>query len=554
MLYFRRSIWHAGGRPRAVGDRGRRRPAWGNRLLKRSPAKVLPDIPESVVVLDFGSQYSQLIARRIREARVYCELLPFDASEAQVRALKPKGIVLSGGPASVYEPGAPKPGPWLYRSGLPILGICYGMQLMAHDLGGAVARADHREYGQAQLHLAGESDLFAGVADRSDVWMSHGDRIDALLAGFSAIATTANTPHAAMSNGAGLIGLQFHPEVTHTRAGKRILENFLYRVCGCEATWTPDAVVDRAVASIAEQAPSGQVICGLSGGVDSAVAATLAHRALGDRLTCIFVDNGLLRSGEADQVVETFREQRHINLVHVDASERFLARLAGVIDPEEKRKRIGAEFIRVFEDQARRLDDAEYLIQGTLYPDVIESTAPETKAAAKIKTHHNVGGLPSDLQFKIVEPLRYLFKDEVRAVGSALGLPDEIVWRHPFPGPGLAVRVIGEVTHDRLETLRGADRIFVEELYAQGLYRDVSQALAVLTPLQSVGVMGDGRTYANVVALRAVTTDDFMTAEWSRLPYEFLARVSSRIVNEVPGVNRVVYDISTKPPATIEWE
>ncbi len=510
---------------------------------------------EAVVVLDFGSQYSQLIARRIRECQVYCELLPFDAPWERVAALSPRGLVLSGGPASVYEPGAPQAPPYVFESGLPVLGICYGLHLMAQQLGGRVAAGGRREYGHATLQIGGDpSPVFAELPSKLSVWMSHGDEVAEVPPGFRILASSDNAAVAAMGNDRGLVGLQFHPEVVHTPQGKEILRNFLYRICGCHGTWTPGHFIAQSVEQIRARVGGGRAICALSGGVDSAVAATLAGRAIGDQLTCIFVNNGLLRQGEAEQVQRTFREHLKMRLVYVDASARFLARLAGVEDPEHKRRIIGEEFIRVFEDEAARLGQVDFLVQGTLYPDVIESTAPETRAAARIKTHHNVGGLPEHFDLQLVEPLRYLFKDEVRAVGLELGLPEQMIWRHPFPGPGLAVRVIGEVTEERLAVLRRADAIFLEELRAAGEYRNVAQALSVLTPLRSVGVMGDGRTYANVVALRAVTTEDFMTADWARLPYDLLARVSSRIVNEVPGVNRVVYDISSKPPSTIEWE
>ncbi len=511
---------------------------------------------EAIAVVDFGSQYAQLIARRVREAHVYCELIPWDAPDEAFERLELRGFILSGGPASVYEPDAPRLPRAVARAEKPVLGICYGMQVLAHELGGRVAPASEREYGPAELAvLDPDAPLFADLPPREPVWMSHGDRIEALPPGWSALARTDNSPVAAMGDVArGWYGLQFHPEVAHTRYGREILHNFLYRVCGCQGTWTPGSFIDEAVARIREQVGDGRVVCGLSGGVDSAVTAALVGRAVGDQLTCIFVNTGLLRQGEPQQVVETFERALGLRLVAVDAAEEFLADLEGVTDPEEKRKRIGARFIRVFEREARALGRVDFLAQGTLYPDVIESTSAETRAAQKIKTHHNVGGLPPDLPFRLIEPLRYLFKDEVRAVGEALGLPEEIVWRHPFPGPGLAIRVLGEVTWPRLETLRKADAILLEEVRAAGLYRQTAQVFAVLLPVRSVGVMGDGRTYADVVALRAVTTDDFMTADWARLPYELLARISSRIVNEVPGVNRVVYDITSKPPGTIEWE
>jgi GMP synthase (glutamine-hydrolysing) len=510
---------------------------------------------ESIAILDFGSQYSQLIARRVREAHVYCELLPHDASWSDVAALEPRGIILSGGPASVYDQGAPSLPDWVLTCGLPVLGICYGLQLIVQALGGAVEAAARREYGQASVNVDDPDQIFSGLPLNLSVWMSHGDRVTRLPEGFRVLAHSGNSPVAAIGDEKrGVYGLQFHPEVAHTPLGAAIIGGFLSHVCGCQGTWTPASFVQDAVQSIAVQVGNGRVLCGLSGGVDSSVVAALVGRAVGDRLTCVFVDNGLLREGEANQVRETFQQHLGLNLTTVNAGDRFLAALKGVVDPERKRKIIGEIFVRVFEDSAASAGgNFDFLAQGTLYPDVIES-AGAGKAAARIKTHHNVGGLPEDLRFALVEPLRFLFKDEVRAVGKELGLPDQIVGRHPFPGPGLAVRVIGEVTPERLAVLRAADAIFVDELRAFGEYDRVWQALAVLTPLQSVGVMGDGRTYASLVALRAVTSQDGMTADWARLPADLLARVSSRVVNEVPGVNRVVYDITSKPPATIEWE
>ena len=542
---------------------------------------------QAIIVLDFGSQYSRLITRRVRECHVYSELVPATTTLAQLQQnphLDIKGFILSGGPASVYDEQAPACDPAILASGLPVLGICYGMQLLAHQLGGHVAPASgRREYGPAILEtLAGAASdqryfrIFEGIdatpaqtnpldqpgavtSLRMPVWMSHGDSVDMLPNGFKVLACTDSNPVTAIANAQGMVGLQFHPEVTHTPQGKEIMRNFLYRICGCAPGWTTGSMIEEAVTQIRQRAGHERVICGLSGGVDSAVTALLVHRAIGDQLTCVFVDTGCLRAGEREQVVDTFSRHLHIPLVVVDARRRFLARLAGVIDPEQKRKIIGAEFIRVFEEEAVRLEEQAgpitFLAQGTLYPDVIESTSHDTAATAKrIKTHHNVGGLPEEMAFKLVEPLRMLFKDEVREIGLALGLPEDWVWRHPFPGPGLAIRIIGAVDEERLETLRAADAIVTEEIRHAGIYRELGQAFAVLTPLQSVGVMGDGRTYANVVAVRAVTTGDFMTADWARLSPELLARISHRIVNEVPGVNRVVYDITSKPPATIEWE
>lgn len=527
---------------------------------------------EMIAILDYGSQYSRLIARRVRECRVYCELLPATTTLADLQRLGARGVILSGGPDSVYDENARHVDQDILTSGLPVLGICYGMQLLAYQLGGTVEpHTGRREYGPAEIHLLPrESDapqeaaaLFAGVlADEQatiPVWMSHGDSVGEVPPGFVPVARSSSGTLAAMADGSGHIGIQFHPEVRHTPQGGELLENFLYQVCGCSPNWTPGTFIDEAVRRIRDQVgEDGRVICGLSGGVDSAVAALLIYRAIGDRLTCIFVDTGCMRAGEPAQVVETFRTHLGIPLVAVDASERFLLRLAGVTDPEQKRKIIGEEFVRVFEaeqQQLRETGDYRFLAQGTLYPDVIESTsAADAAAAQRIKTHHNVGGLPDEMRFTLVEPLRYLFKDEVREVGRELGLPEDWVWRHPFPGPGLAVRVIGEVTPERLNTLRHADAILIEEIRLAGLYRQIGQAFAVLTPVQSVGVMGDYRTYSNMVALRAVTTDDFMTADWARIPHEVLARIANRIVNEVPGINRVVYDITSKPPATIEWE
>ena len=509
---------------------------------------------ETIVVLDFGSQFTMLIARRVRELNTYCELLPFDASADRIKGLDVRGIILSGGPSSVYEEGAPLAPQWVWDSGLPILGICYGMQLMAHQLGGEVVPGTEREYGPAWISRSAPCLLLNGLDDDLDVWMSHGDRLSRIPAGFASFASSGNSPYAVMADPARqYYGIQFHPEVAHTPRGKDILQNFVRGVCGSEGTWTAGNFIDESVAAIRTQVGAGRVICGLSGGVDSAVAAALVHRAIGDQLTCIFVDNGLLRLNEAEEVVDTFTRNMHINLVHVEAEEQFLSQLSEVINPETKRVRIGNTFIRIFEKEARAIEGANFLCQGTLYPDVIES-ASHGAGSVKIKTHHNVGGLPPDMKLGLVEPLRYLFKDEVRRIGEALGLPDEIVWRHPFPGPGLAIRVIGEVTREKLDMLRLADRIVMDEVAAAGLYRDLWQSFAVLTDTKSVGVMGDFRTYGYAVVVRAVVADDAMTADWARLPHDLLARISNRIVNEVHGINRVVYDITSKPPGTIEWE
>jgi len=510
---------------------------------------------ETIVVFDFGSQYSMLIARRIRECHVYCEIVPYNASWESIKSLNPRGFVLSGGPASVYSPGAPLPSAYIYEQHLPILGICYGMQVITHQLGGQVSPGKRNEYGQAILDISDtENLLFEGLSDSLPVWMSHGDHVADIPPGFKALAYTENSPVAVMGNGANIYGLQFHPEVVHTPQGKEIFQNFVHRICLCKGNWTTARFKTESVAKIKDQVGDGKVICALSGGVDSAVTATLIHLAVGDNLTCFFINNGLLRREEAERILRTFQRNLKLNIVYVDASDRFLERLRGVTNPETKRKLIGAEFINIFEEEALKLGQVEFLAQGTLYPDVIESATLDTKAAAKIKSHHNVGGLPAKMKLRLVEPLRYLFKDEVRKLGSALSMPDDMLWRQPFPGPGLAIRIIGEVTKEKLEILRSADWIVMDEIKKARLYSQIWQIFAVLTDLKSVGVMGDYRTYSYLVAIRAVKSDDAMTADWVRLPYDLLARMSDRIVNEVPNVNRVVYDITSKPPATIEWE
>jgi GMP synthase (glutamine-hydrolysing) len=510
--------------------------------------------PEKILILDFGSQYTQLIARRIREHKVYSEIFPFNAPMEKIRAFGPKGIVLSGGPSSVYDAEAPVSDPEVFRLGVPVLGICYGMQLMAKDLGGEVARAAKREYGRAMLNVDDDSDLFWSVSPNTRVWMSHGDRIERMPDGFSAIGHTDNSPVAAMADRSRkFFAIQFHPEVAHTDEGMAILRNFVLEICGCKPTWEMSSFIEWQVAAVREQVGNKKIICALSGGVDSSVVALLLHRAIGDKLTCIFVDNGLLRKNEAEKVRRTFSDHFRINLDFVDAKARFLEKLAGVSEPEKKRKIIGHEFIAIFEEEAKKVSDAEFLAQGTLYPDVIESVSFKGPSAV-IKSHHNVGGLPEKMKLKLIEPLRELFKDEVRVLGLELGLPDEICWRHPFPGPGLAIRCIGEISGESLDMLREADAIMLEEIRTAGLYRCIWQAFAVILPVQSVGVMGDERTYDKVIAIRAVTSLDGMTADWAHIPYDVLQKISSRIINEVRGINRVVYDITSKPPGTIEWE
>jgi len=513
---------------------------------------------EKILILDFGSQYTQLIARRVREAHVYCELHPFDMELSAIRDFRPNGIILSGGPKSVYEEGAPGVAEELFELGVPVLGICYGMQLMSRHFGGEVVPAGKREFGYADLFATGQpGPLFDSffVEGKSPVWMSHGDHVEKVPAGFEVVAGTENAPVCAIQDvSRSLYGVQFHPEVNHTPRGELLIDTFVRKICGCSGQWTPGHIISDAVARVRAQVGSERVILGLSGGVDSSVAAALIHRAIGDQLTCVFVDNGLLRLGEGDQVMATFSRNLGVKVIRVDAEDRFLSALAGVTDPERKRKIIGGLFVDIFEEESTRIEDARWLAQGTIYPDVIESAGAKTGKAHNIKSHHNVGGLPEYMKLKLLEPLRELFKDEVRAIGEELGLPHQMVWRHPFPGPGLGVRILGEVKKEYADILRHADSIYIEELYSSGHYDRISQAFTVFLPVKSVGVMGDGRTYEFVVALRAVETKDFMTAGWYQMPYEDLARISGRIINEVKGVNRVVYDISSKPPATIEWE
>jgi GMP synthase (glutamine-hydrolysing) len=509
---------------------------------------------EKILVLDFGSQYTQLIARRIRESKVYSEIFPFNASIEKINNFYPKGIILSGGPSSVYDAGAPIPDLKIFELGVPVLGICYGMQLIAHCLGGKVAKAQKREYGKAELTVDDRRDIFEDIPAKTVVWMSHGDRIERCPTHFYPLAHTANSPVAAMANrGKRFYALQFHPEVVHTTLGLKIIKTFLFKICGCKPVWTMKSFIETTTREIKEKVANRKVVCGVSGGVDSTVTAVLVHRAIGKKLTCIFVDNGVLRTGEAKKVEDTLRRHFHMDINCLDASDRFLKKLKGVTDPEKKRKIIGNEFIKVFEEEAKKIKGVEFLAQGTLYPDVIESV-PFKGPSATIKSHHNVGGLLKRMKLKLIEPLRELFKDEVRVLGRELNIPEGIINRHPFPGPGLAIRIIGEVTLERCEILRKADTIVLDEIKKAGLYTKLWQSFAVLLPVKSVGVMGDERTYENVIAVRSVKSLDGMTADWARIPYDVLERMSNRIINEVKGVNRVVYDISSKPPSTIEWE
>ncbi|WP_159653922.1 glutamine-hydrolyzing GMP synthase [Vibrio atypicus] len=510
---------------------------------------------QRILILDFGSQYTQLVARRVREIGVYCELWSWDVEEADIREFNPDGIILSGGPESVTEENSPRAPQYVFDSGVPLLGVCYGMQTMAEQLGGKVSTSDEREFGYAAVQVSGDSSIFKDLEASQDVWMSHGDKVVEIPEGFVKAGETDTCPYAAMANEEKkYYGVQFHPEVTHTKNGLQMLENFVLGVCGCERLWTSESIIEDAVARIKEQVGDDEVILGLSGGVDSSVVAMLVHRAIGDKLTCVFVDNGLLRLNEGQQVMDMFGDKFGLNIIKVDAEERFLAALEGKSDPEEKRKTIGHVFVDVFDEESKKLENAKWLAQGTIYPDVIESAASKTGKAHVIKSHHNVGGLPDDMEMGLVEPLRELFKDEVRKIGLELGLPYNMLYRHPFPGPGLGVRVLGEIKKEYCDLLRRADAIFIEELHAADLYNKVSQAFTVFLPVRSVGVMGDGRKYDWVVSLRAVETIDFMTAHWAHLPYDFLGKVSNRIINEVDGISRVVYDISGKPPATIEWE
>jgi len=510
---------------------------------------------ETILVLDFGAQYSQLIARRVREAHVYSRILPFNASIEKIRSLQPKGIILSGGPASVQTEGSPRPDPAVFELGIPVLGICYGLQVMSVMLGGEVKRPKRREYGYAHMHTQADSPILRGMLEQSAVWMSHGDEVSRPAPGFTAAASTENCQFAVVEDRKrGFYGTQFHPEVVHTENGEAVFRNFVQDICECSSSWSMESFIDQQTEIIRNTVGDRQVLCGLSGGVDSSVTAALIHKAVGDQLVCVFVNNGLLRKGEADLVQHVFRDNFHIRLEYADAEDTFLEALSGVSDPEQKRKIIGKTFIDVFEEAAKRAGKIDFLAQGTLYPDVIESVSATGGPSATIKSHHNVGGLPENLRFTLLEPLRELFKDEVRVLGAELGLPDEIVQRHPFPGPGLGVRCIGSITRERLETLREVDAVFIEEIREAGLYNDIWQALACLLPVKSVGVQGDERTYEEVCSLRAVTSEDAMTADWFRFPPEVLQRVSNRICNEVPGVNRVLYDVTSKPPGTIEWE